>query len=189
VQVVRLETVRLLLAFAANEGWHVRHMDVKSFFLNGELQEQVFVSQPPGFIVNNEEHKVLCLNKALYGLRQALRAWYSKFDASLAELGFQRGEAEHAVYTRGGGDMHLIVGVYADDLIITGGNSSELMQFKERMKSKFQMTDLGKLHFYLRLEVNQSSEGITVSQSSYAMKILSAAGLIGCNPCHTSMES
>jgi hypothetical protein len=85
--------------------------------------------------------------------------------------------------------MHLIVGVYADDLIITGGNSSELMQFKERMKSKFQMTDLGKLHFYLRLEVNQSSEGITVSQSSYAMKILSAAGLIGCNPCHTSMES
>jgi hypothetical protein len=87
VPVVRLETVRLLLAFAANEGWHVHHMDVKSFFLNGELQEQVFVSQPPGFIVYNEEHKVLCLNEALYGLCQALRAWYSKFDAHWLNLG------------------------------------------------------------------------------------------------------
>jgi hypothetical protein len=73
-------------------------------------------------------------------------------------------------------------------LIITGGNSSELMQFKEQMKSKFQMGDLGKLHFYLGLEVNQSSEGIAVSQSVYAMKILSVAGLIGSNSCHTLME-
>jgi hypothetical protein len=88
VTVARLETVRVLLAYAANEGWLVHHMDVKLAFLNGDLLEEVFVSQPLGFIIKGEEHKVLRLIKALYGLRQAPRAWYAKLDASLAELGF-----------------------------------------------------------------------------------------------------
>jgi hypothetical protein len=83
-----MEAVRILLAYAANEGWAVHHMDVKSAFLNGDLQEEVFVTQPPEFIVNGAEHKVLRLSKVLYGLRQAPRAWYAKLDASLAELGF-----------------------------------------------------------------------------------------------------
>jgi hypothetical protein len=135
--VARLETVQLLLAYAANEGWSVHYMDVKSAFLNCELQEQVFMSQLPGFIVNDAKHKVLCLNKVLYELRQAPCTWYSNLDASLEELGFQCGEIEHAVYTRGGGDRRLIAGVYVDDLIITGVNNSELMQFKEQMKNKF----------------------------------------------------
>jgi hypothetical protein len=88
VTVARLETVHVLLAYAANEGWLVHHMDVKLAFLNGDLLEEVFVSQPLGFIIKGEEHKVLRLIKALYGLRQAPRAWYAKLDASLAELGF-----------------------------------------------------------------------------------------------------
>ena len=81
--VARLESVRLLLALAASEGWAVHHMDVKSAFLNGELLEDVYVEQPPGFMVKNQEKKVLHLIKALYGLRQAPRAWYSKLDESL----------------------------------------------------------------------------------------------------------
>jgi hypothetical protein len=94
--VVRLESVRLLLAHAASEGWAVHHMDVKSAFLNGELQE-VYVVQPPGFVVDGQEHKVLRLVKALYGLRQAPRAWYAKLDMLLLSLGFHRSASEHAV--------------------------------------------------------------------------------------------
>jgi hypothetical protein len=157
-------------------------------FLNGDLQEEVFVTQPPGFIVDGAEYKVLRLSKALYGLWQVPHAWYIKLDASLAELGFQRGEAEHAMYTRGIGDWRLIVGVYVDDLIITGGNSSKVKQLKLEIQDKFQMVDLGKLRFYLGLEVEQRSNGTMVSQGAYALKILKAAALAGCNPSHTPME-
>jgi hypothetical protein len=135
--VARLESVWLLLALAASEGWAVHHMDVKSAFLNRELREEVFIAQPPGFVVAGKEQKVLRLIKALYGLRQAPRAWYAKLDASLALLGFQRSASEHAVYVRGTSARRLIVGVYIDDLVITGGNAAELSQFKEQMKSTF----------------------------------------------------
>jgi hypothetical protein len=164
-------------------------MDVMSAFLNGILQEEVYVPQPPGFIVNVEENKVVHISKALYGLRQAPHAWFAKLDASLGELGFQRGKAEHVVYTRGDGGRRLIVGVYVDDLITTGGNGSELKQFKGEMMGTFQMADMGMLHFYLGLELHQSDDGIMVSQGTYSMKILAAAGLSSCNPCHTPMET
>ncbi|WVZ97328.1 hypothetical protein U9M48_042876 [Paspalum notatum var. saurae] len=187
--VARLESVRLLLALAASEGWPVHHMDVKSAFLNGELREEVYVAQPPGFVVAGKEHKVLRLIKALYGLRQAPRAWYAKLDASLAALGFQRSASEHAVYTSGKGAHRLIVGVYVDDLIITGSNVTELKQFKEEMKSTFRMSDAGLLHYYLGLEVNRTMAGITIGQGAYATKILEAAGLAGCNASSTPMET
>src|SRR5207237_9607470 len=118
--VARLESVQLLLALAAHRGWSVHHMDVKSAFLNGDLQEEVYVIQPPGFIVTGKEHKVLRLHKVLYGLRQAPRAWNAKLNATLEALGFTRSDSEHAVYARRQGLARLLVGVYGDDLIITG---------------------------------------------------------------------
>lgn len=186
--VARLESVRLLLAYAASEGWAVHHMDVKSAFLNGELKEEVYVAQPPGFVVDGKEQKVLRLVKALYGLRQAPRAWYTKLDASLLSLGFHRSASEHAVYMRGANARRLVVGVYVDDLVITGGNHSELDQFKKEMRETFQMSDLGLLRYYLGLEVSQTDEGITLSQGACAKKILEAAGMVGCNPSQTPME-
>jgi hypothetical protein len=101
--VAQLESVRLLLALATSEGWIVHHMDVKSAFLNDVLKEEVYVTQPPGFVVTGKEGKLLRLVKALYGLRQAPYAWYAKLDASLASFGFWRSINEHAVYTRGKG--------------------------------------------------------------------------------------
>jgi hypothetical protein len=104
--VARLEFVQLQLAHAAGQGWPIHHMNVKSAFLNGELQEVVYIAQPPGFIVAGEETKVLRLSKVLYGLRQAPRAWYAKLDTVLLALGFHHSESEHAVYMRGGGQRH-----------------------------------------------------------------------------------
>ncbi|WVZ50248.1 hypothetical protein U9M48_001522, partial [Paspalum notatum var. saurae] len=162
--VARIESVRLLLALAAQEGWAVHHMDVKSAFLNGELREEVYVKQPPGFIVEGEEQKVLKLDKALYGLRQAPRAWNDKLHTTLVGLGFQHSASEHAVYAR------------------------EIEAFKRQMQSKFKMSDLGLLCFYLGIEVNQTEDGITLSQAAYARKILERAGMEACNPSHTPME-
>ncbi|XP_066341683.1 uncharacterized mitochondrial protein AtMg00810-like [Miscanthus floridulus] len=139
--------------------------------------------------MKGQETKVLHLIKALYGLRQAPRAWYSKLDESLIKLGFRRSTSEHAVYLRGVGARRLIVGVYVDDLVITGGDPRDISTFKEEMKATFKMSDLGLLRYYLGLEVKQSESGITICQSSYAAKILEGAGLTGCNPSHTPMES
>jgi transposase InsO family protein len=184
--VARLESIRLLLAVAAQEGWEVHHMDVKSAFLNGDLAEEVYVAQPAGFVVKGAEHKVLKLKKALYGLRQAPRAWNVKLDGSLLSLGFQKSTAEHGVYVRGTGREKLIVGVYVDDLIITGYQG--INKFKTEMKKMFKMSDLGLLSYYLGLEVKQAEEGITVVQSAYANKLVDKSGLTGCNPCASPLE-
>ncbi|KAF0891669.1 hypothetical protein E2562_010887 [Oryza meyeriana var. granulata] len=104
----RLVSVRLLLAFAAQEGWMVHHMDVKFAFLNVELVEEVYVVQPPGFVVYGEENKVYMLDKALYGLRQAPRAWNTKLDATLKKIGFRQSPLEHGLYARSDGGGRLL---------------------------------------------------------------------------------
>jgi hypothetical protein len=152
--VARMESVRLLLALATQEGWRVHHMDVKSAFLNGDLKEEVYVHQPPGFAIPGKEGKVLRLRKALYGLRQAPRAWNAKMDSTLKEMGFEQSPHEAAIYRRGSGGKALLVGVYVDDLVITGTKDVEVATFKEEMKATFQMSDLGSLSFYIGIEVH-----------------------------------
>jgi hypothetical protein len=186
--VARIESVRLLIALAANQGWEVHHMDVKSAFLNGDLKEEVYVSQPAGFIIDGAEHKVLRLRKALYGLKQAPRAWNAKFDTVMASIGFQRSSSEHGVYTRTRGESRLIVGVYVDDLVITGYGNKDILLFKDEMKSIFKMSDLGLLSYYLGIEVSQGPGGINLCQAAYAEKLLERNGLLGCNPTATPME-
>jgi hypothetical protein len=97
--VARLESVRMLVALTTHEHWTVHHMDAKSAFLNGTLKEEVYIHQPPGFVIVGNESKVLRLHKALYGLRQAPRAWNDRLDTTLTLLGFQRSGSEHGIYT------------------------------------------------------------------------------------------
>jgi hypothetical protein len=115
-----MESVCVLLALAAQEGWEVHHMDVKSAFLNGDLKEEVYMRQPPSYAIAGEEGKVYRLRKAPYGLCQAPRAWNAKLDATLKKMGFKQSAHEAAVYRRGNERNVLLVGVYVDDLIITG---------------------------------------------------------------------
>jgi hypothetical protein len=110
--VARMESVRLMIAVVAHQGWEVHHMDVKSAFLNDDLQEEVYVSQPLGFVIKGAERKVFA---PAYGLKQAPRAWNAKLDAAMLELGFQRSNSKHGVYTCGQGEHRLIVGVYVND--------------------------------------------------------------------------
>ncbi|KAG7547780.1 Reverse transcriptase RNA-dependent DNA polymerase [Arabidopsis suecica] len=149
--VARIETIRLLIDLAAAYGWEIHHLDVKTAFLHGELKETVYVLQPEGFEKDGNKTKVYKLNKALYGLRQAPRAWNNKLNLILLELQF-------------------------------------INEFKKEMSSKFEMSDLGKLTYYLEIEVVQNQYGITLNQSRYAQKILENANMADCNPVHTPME-
>ncbi|GJT43374.1 zinc finger, CCHC-type containing protein [Tanacetum coccineum] len=134
--VARIETIRLILALAAYNKWEVHHLDVKSAFLHGDLKEEVYVSQPDGFIKTEDKGKVYRLRKALYGLRQAPRAWYTKLDKTLKLLNFKKCALEQAVYTRTDKTSTLLIGVYVDDLIVTGTSKKEIESFKYQMQEQ-----------------------------------------------------
>jgi hypothetical protein len=161
---------------------------MKSTFLNGDLKEEVYVRQPAGFIIAGQEGKVLRLRKVLYGLRQAPRAWNSKLDDTLKKMNFVQSEHEHVMYRRSHGDGILLVGVYVDDLAITGSSLAAVEEFKEEMKRAFLMSDLGLLSFYLGIEVRQDAGDITLRQAHYAKKILEMAGMADCKAAATPME-
>jgi hypothetical protein len=161
-------------------------MDVKSAFLNGHLK--VYVHQPSGFMIPGKEGKVLRLRKALYGLRQAPRAWNAKLNSTLKGMGFGQSPHEAAIYQRGNGGNALLVGVYVDDLVITGTKDVEVPAFKEEMKATFQMSDLGLLSFYLGIEVHQGDFGIMIRQTAYTKRVVELAGLTDCNSALTPME-
>lgn len=158
--VIRLETVRLLLALAAKNDREIHHPDVKSAFLNRVIQEEVYVSQPKGYIKPGSEHKVYKQLKTLYGLRQAPRAWYSRRNQCLEKLGFVKCPYKHAVYTKKEGDHSLNIWVYGDDLVVTGTRLSHIAKFKGEMSCEFDMYDLDKLSNYLGLEVTQAKDFI-----------------------------
>jgi hypothetical protein len=134
------------------------------------------------------EGKVLRLKKALYGLRQAPRAWNAKLHSTLLSLGFTRCPSEHAVYARGDASSRLLIGVYVDDLIITGCCKLEIAKFKREMTDRFKMSDLGMLSYYLGMEVTQGGGKITLCQSAYAGKILQKAGMEDCTTVQVPME-
>nr|GEU50406.1 ribonuclease H-like domain, reverse transcriptase, RNA-dependent DNA polymerase [Tanacetum cinerariifolium] len=160
----RMETIRLLLAIAANNKWEVHHLDVKSAFLHGDLKEEVYVTQPEGFVKKQDQGKVYRLIKSLYGLRQAPRAWNIKLDNTLKSLGFKKCALEQAIYTKTSKDSTLLIGVYVDDLIITGTPKKKIDKFKAQMEEKSEMSDLGLLAYYLGIEV---TEGTMVNSTEY----------------------
>jgi hypothetical protein len=175
--IARMESVRVMLAVEAHYRWTVHHMDVKFAFLNGDLPEEVYAQQLSGFTIDGQERKLLWLNEALYGLRQAPRAWNSKLDVIQHELDFLRCKSEHGLYARVMKKLRLVVGVYVDDLIIMGESEKEVEVFKEEMKREFRMSDLGALPFYLGIEVKQLQSGIELCHNSYAIKLLKDEGL------------
>ena len=124
----------------------------------------------------------------MYGLRQAPRAWNIRLDKSLKSLKFTKCASELAVYTRGTGKDAVVLGVYFDDLIVTGSNPAEILKFKQEMTTQFEMSDLGLLSFYLGIEVDQQQDFITIKQSSYARKILNQFGVGDCNPTKIPMN-
>ena len=131
-------------------------MDVKSTFLNGTLNEKIYIKQPEGFEVDTSINKVYLLEKALYGLKQAPRSWYNRLDEHLLSLGFERSMNKHTLFVKKIVEHMLIVSVYVDDLLIIGNQEVLVEEFKINMKNKFEMNELGLLSYFLGVEIIQS---------------------------------
>ncbi|GKC60073.1 retrotransposon protein, putative, unclassified, partial [Tanacetum coccineum] len=174
--VARIEAIRLFLAYASFKDFVVYQMDVKSAFLYGKIKEEVYVCQPPGFEDSDFPDKVYKVEKALYRLHQAPRAWYETLSTYLLDNGFQRGKIDKNLFIkRHKGDI-LLVQVYVDDIIF-GSTMKELCNaFEKLMHEKFQMSSMGELTFFLGLQVQQKKDGIFISQDKYVGEILKKFG-------------
>ncbi|KAI3821525.1 hypothetical protein L1987_09093 [Smallanthus sonchifolius] len=151
----------------------VYQLHVKSAFLFGKVHEEVYVTQPPGFEDPHNINKVYKLDKALYGLHQAPRAWYETLSKLLLSNGFDRGQIDSTLFiTKVGGDV-LLVQVYVDDIIFGSTNEGMCREFEKVMKSKFEMSNMGELSFFLGLQVSQREDGIYLHQTKYVQDILS----------------
>ncbi|GAA0159622.1 transmembrane signal receptor [Lithospermum erythrorhizon] len=180
--VAKMDTVRMILSIAAHKNWKIYQLDVKSAFLQGEIEEEVYVSQPPGFEVIGKEDHVYKLHKALYGLKQAPRAWFSKIEAHFMKTGFKNSDNEQTLFTkRSETGSIIIVSMYVDDLIYTGNDYKMMMMFKESMVKVFEMTDLGNMNYFLGIEVRQTQAGIFIGQKKYAEEILKRFAMDDCN--------
>nr|GEV12685.1 putative ribonuclease H-like domain-containing protein [Tanacetum cinerariifolium] len=175
--VARIKAIRLFLAYASFTGFMVYQMDVKSAFLYGTIEEEVYVCQPLRF--ENPDHldKVYKVVKALYGLHQAPRAWYETLSNYLLENGFQKGKIDQTlIIKKQKGDI-LLVQIYVDDIIFGATNKDLCKSFEKLMKDKFQMSSIGELIFFLGLQVKQKKDRIFISQDKHVAEILKKFGL------------
>ena len=163
-------------------------MDVKSAFLNGSIEEEVFVKQPPGFADINFSDHVFKLKKALYGLKQAPRAWYNRLSSFLTSNGFMRGKVDTTLFRKDLAKDFIIVQIYVDDIIFGATNELLCKDFSNLMQSEFEMSMMGELKFFLGLQVKQTKEGIYIHQQKYTKELLKKFKMNDAKPMKTPMH-
>ena len=183
--VAKMNTVRVLLSVAVNQSWPLYQMDVKNAFLHGELEEEVYMKLPPGHSQSHDPDMVCKLHKSIYGLKQSPRAWYAKLSSVLEEFGFQRSNADSSLFVRTSSVGKLVVLIYVDDLIVTGDNSEEVHFLKQALQRKFALKDLGRLKYFLGIELATSQKGLFLNQRKYVLDLLKDANLVDCKPART----
>ncbi|GBE88168.1 Retrovirus-related Pol polyprotein from transposon TNT 1-94 [Sparassis crispa] len=185
--VAKFASVRTLLALAAKLDLEIHQMDIKSAFLNGDLDEEIYMKVPPGFRRSNS--LVWKLNKALYGLKQAGREWYKKIRAEFEALGFTRCHSDHSVFYKNDDGILLIIAIYVDDMLILSDNLTAVTTLKEDLKSRFEMTDLGEARWLLSMEITRDRPRrvLELSQHQYVEKCLAQHGMADCCPVSTPM--
>nr|GFA10931.1 retrovirus-related Pol polyprotein from transposon TNT 1-94 [Tanacetum cinerariifolium] len=186
--VARMEAIRIFLAYVAHKSFTVFQMDVKTAFLHGSLKEDVYVCQLEGFINVDHPSHVYKLKKALYGLNQAPKAWYDELSKFLLQNHFFKGTIDPTLFIRRFQDDILVVQVYVDDIIFGFTHPMYIQLFSDLMKSRFEMSMMGEITFFLGLQVNQSPCGIFINQSKYVLEILNKYGMESCDPVGTPME-
>jgi hypothetical protein len=183
----RLESIRLLLAYATYHAFKLYQMDVKSAFLNGPIKEEVYVEQPPGFEDSEYPNHIYKLSKALYGLKQAPRAWYECLRDFLITNGFKVGKADPTLFTKTIANDLFVCQIYVDDIIFGSTNKSTCEEFSRIMIQKFEMSMMGELKYFLGFQVKQLQEGTFISQTKYIQDILNKFGMKDAKPIKTPM--
>jgi hypothetical protein len=187
--VTRLEVNRILLTFAASKGFKLYQMDVKSAFLNGVIQEEVFVRQPSGFKNPKYPNRVYKLSKALYGLKQAPRAWYARLNMFLLEHVYVMGSIDKTLFTLNHGTDFLLVQIYVDDIIFGGSSHTLVSRLQEMMENEFQMSMMRELIFFLGIQVKQTKQGTFVHQAKYTKDLMKKFNMVELKPVSTPMST
>jgi hypothetical protein len=186
--IARLESIRILLAYATYHGFKLYQMDMKSAFLNRPIKQEVYVEQPPGFADSEYPSHVYKLSKALYGLKQALRAWYECLRDFLFTNGFKVGKVA-LLFTKTIDKDLFICQIYVDDIIFGSTNKSSCEEFNRIMVHKFEMSMMGEFKYFLRFQIKQLQEGTFICQTKYIQDILKKFGMKNAKSIKTPMET
>ncbi|GJU54236.1 retrovirus-related pol polyprotein from transposon TNT 1-94 [Tanacetum coccineum] len=187
--VARLESIRILLATACANDFKLYQMDVKSAFLNGFINEEVYVAQPPGFIDFQKPNHVYKLKKALYGLKQASKAWYDRLKAFLIKHEYSIGMVDNTLFTKKSKSHLIIIQIYVDDIIFGSTSQNLCDDFVKIMHDEFEISMMGELNFFLGLQIKQMEDGIFFNQSKYIKEMLKKFGLENSKPTKTSIST
>ncbi|KAL5777409.1 hypothetical protein ACOSP7_010335 [Xanthoceras sorbifolium] len=187
--VVKLTTIRLVLKIVAAENLHLEQLDVKTAFLHGDLEEEIYMRQPEGFKEAGKENLVCRLKKSLYGLKQAPRQWYKKFDSFMSSSGFTRCQADHCCYIKRFDNSFIILLLYVDDMLVAGSDMQEIMNLKRELSKQFAMKDLGaaKQILGMRIKRDTKSETLLLSQAEYIKKVLLRFNMQDAKPVSTPL--
>ncbi|GJV69535.1 retrovirus-related pol polyprotein from transposon TNT 1-94 [Tanacetum coccineum] len=185
--VARLESVRLFVAYTAHKSFLIYQMDVKTTFINGLLKEEVYIAQPDGFVDPDHQEKVYRPRKDLYGLKQALRAWYDELLNFQISKGFTKGTIDPTLFMIRYGEDIILVQIYVDDIIFVSTNLKFSKRFKKLMHNRFEMSLMGEMKFFLGLQIHQSPRGIFINHAKYALEILKKHGMDKCDSIGTPL--
>jgi Reverse transcriptase (RNA-dependent DNA polymerase) len=187
--VAKMNTVRILISIAVNQGWNLYQMDVRNAFLQGTLEEEVYMDLPPGHDRERDSNLACKLIKSIYGLKQSPRAWYEKLSSFLISCNFKISNSDHSLFININNSHITIILVYVDDIIVTGNNENNIELIKGKLKNKFDIKDLGFLKYFLGIEIAHSHGNLFLSQRKYVLDLLKETGKIGCKPSSTPIDS
>ena len=188
--VAKVTSIRLFLSLAALFHWPLHQLDIKNAFLHGDLQEEVYMEQPPGFVAQGGMSGMVCrLKKALYGLKQSPRVWFGRFSAVVVDFGLAQSSTNHSLFYRiTESGRRILLLVYVDDIVITGDDMDGIALLKSHLHRQFHTKDLGPLKYFLGIEVARSKQGIYISQRKYVLDMLEETGMLGCKHVDTPMD-
>ena len=186
--VARLSSIRVLFSIALDQSWPLHQLDVSNAFLYGDLDEKVFMEQPPGYVAQGESSEVCLLKKAIYGLKQSPRAWFHKFSQLLFSYGFVSNVSDPTVMRKRTLHGCVILVVYVDDIIITGSDDVEVTATKAYLAQHFVTRDLSPPRYFLGLEIAYRPGQMSICQRKYVLDLLEETGMLGCKPASSPME-
>lgn len=190
--VAKLGTFRMLLGLAAAKNWSMQYLDISNAFLNGDLDEEIYMTIPQGYTEltgrSPPPNSVCRLHKSLYGLKQASCQWNHKLTTVITSAGFKQAPSDHSLFIKRSPSSFTEALVYVDDILIMGDSDAAIVDFKDTLKSNFKLRDLGTAKYFLGFEIARNETGISINQRKYVLELLQDAGYLGCKPVYVPME-
>jgi hypothetical protein len=151
----KLTSIRVLISLAATFYLEIEHMDVKTPFLHGDMEEEIYMKQPEGFVVKGKQQLVCKLKRSIYGINKSPRMWYQKFDTHILSFGFVRRKYDHCIYSKEEGEHFIYVSLYVDDMLLIGNNIDTRKEVKKKLSSKFNMKDIGATNLIMGVDIKR----------------------------------